>query len=260
MAQELTERRQHVMSSVCVNEVNENTHEYTSEDIHGAISKNKNTGDDMEAKSKLGHYCNAKYTMPTPATNVAQYGFRDSILDGVLSHLGTKLDVATIFKIQTLGVCHNNEVQFGPYLIDIVAETTQARKIAIEYDGPTHFYAETTMRTAKSILKHEILENTGWQVLHIPYQEWLQLPLKRKRQHLLKVNEEILKEYIEAIQRGESSDKPVENNTQSETDIIADELCTLLMEGTSNIIDIDEESKSSDKTMNDAEKQANDTH
>ncbi|GIX63569.1 RAP protein, putative [Babesia caballi] len=180
------------------------------------------------------------YRMPDPATNVLPYGFKDHIVDAMLSHLGSKLDVATIFKVQTvhlylkhirpdihsrmssraldvlrkcsavkfalaeymltsssvhrevshflnlMGVCHRNEVQFGPYLIDVVPETSLTPRVAIEYDGPTHFYAETTMRTAKSILKHEvtafstghsaqILENSGWQVIHIPHQEWAQL-------------------------------------------------------------------------------------
>ncbi|GBE60936.1 RAP, putative [Babesia ovata] len=171
----------------------------------------------------------APYRMPDPATNVLPYGFTDGILDAMLSHLGSKLDVATVFKVQTvhlylkhirrdiydklsaktlevlrkcsavrfalaeymltsssahkevshllnlMGVFHRNEVQFGPYLIDIVPETGPARRVAIEYDGPAHFYAETTMRTAKSILKHEILNSAGWQVIHVPHQEWAQL-------------------------------------------------------------------------------------
>ncbi|ORM41828.1 uncharacterized protein BXIN_0634 [Babesia sp. Xinjiang] len=272
--------------------------------------------------------------MPDPATNLAGYGFKDSILDAMLSHLGTKLDVGTIFKVQTvhlylkhirpdiysklsvkavealqkcssvkfalaeymltsssahrevshffnlIGVCHRNEVQFGPYLVDIVPETSSSRKVAIEYDGPTHFYSETTMRTAKSILKHEILESAGWHVIHIPHQEWAQLvsakqkiiyldllrkqyqdryasstvPLQlsastvqsrpfssaliRKRRYLLKINEQVLKEHLELPEQSEI-EGGCRRQTASETDKIADELCKMLMDGKSNIVDID---------------------
>ncbi|GFE55076.1 RAP domain-containing, putative [Babesia ovis] len=278
------------------------------------------------------------YTMPDPATNLSGYGFKDGILDAMLSHFGTKLDVATVFKLQTvhlylqhirpdiysklsaksletlhrcssvkfalaeymltsssvhreishllnlIGTFHRNEVQFGPYLIDIVPETTLAYRVAIEYDGPTHFYAETTMRTAKSILKHEILENAGWKVIHIPHQEWAQLvstkqkiiyldiirkqfqgqptlasnpsqrmpdnmpqarqfstSLKRKRRYLLKLNEDILKKQLEAMEQGPSeNEQVVKQESNSATDKIADILCTMLMDGKSDIIDIDD--------------------
>lgn len=77
--------------------------------------------------------------------------------------------------LNLIGVLHKNEVQCGPYLIDIVPEVNPGIKVAIEYDGPSHFYAETVMRNIKSITKHEILESMGWKVIHVPYQEWIQL-------------------------------------------------------------------------------------
>nr|PVC50186.1 hypothetical protein MACL_00002467 [Theileria orientalis] len=77
------------------------------------------------------------------------------------------------YYLNMMGIVHKNEVQFGPYLIDVVPESKE--KVAIEYDGPSHFYTETLMRNIKSILKHEILTSAGWKVVHIPYQEWAQL-------------------------------------------------------------------------------------
>ncbi|UKK02303.2 hypothetical protein MACK_001659 [Theileria orientalis] len=77
------------------------------------------------------------------------------------------------YYLNMMGIVHKNEVQFGPYLIDVVPESKE--KIAIEYDGPSHFYTETLMRNIKSILKHEILTSAGWKMVHIPYQEWAQL-------------------------------------------------------------------------------------
>lgn len=265
--------------------------------------------------------------------NLFPYGFNDSILDTMLSQLGTKLDVATIFKVQTvqyylqyvrcdiygslskkamevlhqcsavkfslaeymltsssvhrelshmlnlMGVCHMNEVQFGPYLIDIVPETGSNLKVAIEYDGPTHFYAETIMRTAKSILKHEILENAGWQVLHVAYQEWAQLvspkqklvylnnlrqqyerelriptipqvepiqkrcfssALNRKRRYLERINDEILKQHLEMPpEDGEDCNLVVEAESVSSTDKIEEEVCSKLMGGNKSILDLD---------------------
>lgn len=271
--------------------------------------------------------------MHCPMTNVVPYGFDDSVLDAMLWQLGSKLDVATIFKVQTvhcylehvrpdiyctlsakakdtlrkcsavnfslaeymltsssahkelshllnlMGVRHRNEVQFGPYLIDIVPATASNQLVAIEYDGPTHFYAETTMRTAKSILKHEILESAGWRVIHVPYQEWAQLvsskqklvylaqlrnqyegglvtcrgpiiatvqkrsfssALDRKRRHLNRINEEILRQHLEMpTGPGDYCQDPPELRTPSSTDIIAEEICAKLMEDNRSIRDLD---------------------
>ncbi|UKJ90158.2 hypothetical protein MACJ_001089 [Theileria orientalis] len=83
------------------------------------------------------------------------------------------------YYLNMMGIVHKNEVQFGPYLIDVVPESKE--KIAIEYDGPSHFYTETLMRNIKSILKHEILKSAGWKVVHIPYQEWAQLVHEKQK-------------------------------------------------------------------------------
>ncbi|XP_952580.1 uncharacterized protein TA11520 [Theileria annulata] len=56
--------------------------------------------------------------------------------------------------LNLIGLTHKNEVQIGPYLVDIVPVC--AENVAIEYDGPSHFYVETVMRNIKSILKHEV--------------------------------------------------------------------------------------------------------
>ncbi|AFZ79013.1 hypothetical protein BEWA_018580 [Theileria equi strain WA] len=96
--------------------------------------------------------------------NLAEYILTSSPAHRELSHF-----------LNLAGVLHKNEVQCGPYLIDIVPEVNPGIKVAIEYDGPSHFYAETVMRNIKSITKHEILESMGWEVIHVPYQEWIQL-------------------------------------------------------------------------------------
>jgi len=49
------------------------------------------------------------------------------------------------------------------------------RPMAIEVDGPSHFYVNSTKYTAYTKLKHRILTSMGYQVVHIPFFEWNKL-------------------------------------------------------------------------------------
>ncbi|KAF4692282.1 hypothetical protein FOZ60_013814 [Perkinsus olseni] len=53
--------------------------------------------------------------------------------------------------------------------------TGKDRPIAIEVDGPSHFYANSTKYTAYTKLKHRLLTRMGYKVLHVPYFEWRKL-------------------------------------------------------------------------------------
>ena len=53
--------------------------------------------------------------------------------------------------------------------------TGEDRPIAIEVDGPSHFYANSKQYTAYTKLKHRLLTRMGYKVLHVPYFEWRQL-------------------------------------------------------------------------------------
>jgi RAP domain len=44
--------------------------------------------------------------------------------------------------------------------------------IAIEVDGPSHFYVNSKRYTSYTRLKHRILRSMGYHVVHIPYFEW----------------------------------------------------------------------------------------
>jgi very-short-patch-repair endonuclease len=70
-----------------------------------------------------------------------------------------------------LGFSHRNEVTIGPFSLDIYSPD---QKIIVEIDGPHHFFRDTNIRTSSSILKHKILEHLGYQIVHVPYQEWAQ--------------------------------------------------------------------------------------
>ncbi|KAF4655827.1 hypothetical protein FOL47_009264 [Perkinsus chesapeaki] len=76
-----------------------------------------------------------------------------------------------------VGLRHRNEVIIGPYSIDILV----GESFAFEVDGPHHFYRDTSMRTASSLLKHKILEALGFTVIRVPYQEWSQCGTREKR-------------------------------------------------------------------------------
>jgi len=60
------------------------------------------------------------------------------------------------------------------------------RPIAIEVDGPSHFYVNTTKYTAYTKLKHRLLTRMGYKVLHVPYFEWRKLKGSKEREAYMK--------------------------------------------------------------------------
>ena len=46
------------------------------------------------------------------------------------------------------------------------------QKVAIEVDGPYHFYNESKEPVTKDLLKDFVLSGLGWRVIHINYREW----------------------------------------------------------------------------------------
>jgi len=64
--------------------------------------------------------------------------------------------------------------------------TGDARPTAIEVDGPSHFYANSTKYTAYSKLKHRLLHRMGYRVLHVPYFEWRKLRGSKEREDYMR--------------------------------------------------------------------------
>jgi hypothetical protein len=64
--------------------------------------------------------------------------------------------------------------------------TGDDRPVAIEVDGPSHFYVNTTKYTAYTKLKHRLLTRMGYKVLHVPYFEWRKLKGAKARQEYLR--------------------------------------------------------------------------
>lgn len=64
--------------------------------------------------------------------------------------------------------------------------TGKDRPIAIEVDGPSHFYANSKRYTAYTKLKHRLLTRMGYKVLHVPYFEWRRLRGAREREKYMR--------------------------------------------------------------------------
>ncbi len=62
----------------------------------------------------------------------------------------------------------------------------KSRPVAIEVDGPSHFYVNTTKYTAYTKLKHRLLTRMGYRVLHVPYFEWRKLRGSKEREDYLR--------------------------------------------------------------------------
>lgn len=46
------------------------------------------------------------------------------------------------------------------------------QKIAVEVDGPYHYYPDSDEPVAKDLLKDYVLKRLGWKVIHISYKDW----------------------------------------------------------------------------------------
>ena len=99
--------------------------------------------------------------------------------------------------------------------------TGKDRPIAIEVDGPSHFYVNTTKYTAYTKLKHRLLTRMGYKVLHVPYFEWRKLRGAKERENYMKAklqedptewldpsDEKYYKERMQSQESFDSSKKP----------------------------------------------------
>lgn len=61
------------------------------------------------------------------------------------------------------------EFFFQGYHLDIAFPE---QKIAVEVDGPYHYYPDSDEPVAKDLLKDYVLKKLGWKVIHISYKDW----------------------------------------------------------------------------------------
>ena len=96
--------------------------------------------------------------------------------------------------------------------------TGSKRPVAIEVDGPSHFYVNTTKYTAYTKLKHRLLSRMGYKVLHVPYFEWRKLRGPKERENYMReklkeeptewLDSEDEKYYSERIRQAEDTLNP----------------------------------------------------
>ena len=75
------------------------------------------------------------------------------------------------------------------YSIDVVV-LWKGKWVAIEFDGPSHFFRGDGVRSASgaTMLKHRQLRSLGWQLVVVPYWEWDEVrgSEANKRQYILR--------------------------------------------------------------------------
>lgn len=115
--------------------------------------------------------------------DASRLGSPEDISD--FTHSMMHADVSKI--LDRLEIAHSNEFSIkGMSPVDIVIKH---KKIAIEVDGPLHYYwnIETKVKelNGPSNWKQRMMESLGWKVLRLSYQDWIALRhIKSKKDYL----------------------------------------------------------------------------
>lgn len=89
---------------------------------------------------------------------------------------------AVVRRLLPANLAMQEEFFFEGYFLDIAIPEKQ---IAIEVDGPRHFYPGTKEWIAKDKVKDWILTGLGWSVVRIPYWEWNAVCSREDRDRLI---------------------------------------------------------------------------
>eukprot|EP00899_Mesostigma_viride_P016473 jgi/Mesvir1/24827/Mv22067-RA.1 len=85
--------------------------------------------------------------------------------------------------LQGMGIAHKNEVPFfhGLSYVDILVDG----KVAVEVDGPSHFYQDSGAITAVTLFKRQLLEKGGFRAVAVSYFEWISLKGRLEQENYL---------------------------------------------------------------------------
>ena len=111
-------------------------------------------------------------------------------------------EVDVVRSLDALGLEPKREVvtPLG-YSLDVVVSLLDGREVAVEIDGPAHFFGQVP--TGATVLKRRQLRAAGWPLLPVPYWEWNVLAdADAKEAYLLAA----LKELASALPPPEESD------------------------------------------------------
>eukprot|EP00899_Mesostigma_viride_P016488 jgi/Mesvir1/24840/Mv22078-RA.2 len=92
------------------------------------------------------------------------------------------LEVSKVLR--GMGIAHKNEVPFfhGLSYVDILVDG----QVAVEVDGPSHFYQDSGAITAVTLFKRRLLEKGGFTVVAIPYMDWDRLKGRLEQENYLR--------------------------------------------------------------------------
>eukprot|EP00371_Babesia_bovis_P000822 XP_001609469.1 hypothetical protein [Babesia bovis T2Bo] len=92
-----------------------------------------------------------------------------TVLDLKFKPSTSKMQYKLAPLLNHLKLQHRAEVQIGPYVMDYVIPRLN---VAVEVNGHSHFYHQSTQFHALTKLKYSIVQSLGWQVLSVNYFDW----------------------------------------------------------------------------------------
>ena len=109
-------------------------------------------------------------TLPFSSLEVALAAYRERAREVTVSR--GQVEVGE--SLRRLGISHALEyiTADGLFSIDLAIVD---RRIAVEFDGPSHFHTDTLEPRGQTRLRDRLLSAMGWHVVSIPFFEWARL-------------------------------------------------------------------------------------
>jgi very-short-patch-repair endonuclease len=106
-------------------------------------------------------------TLPSSVLQVALQAYRDEAQKVTVSKSQQQLGES----LRRLGISHELEYNIADGLYSINFAMVE-RRIALEFDGPSHFTRNTLEPLGHTRLRDRLLSAMGWHVVSIPFFEW----------------------------------------------------------------------------------------
>ena len=109
-------------------------------------------------------------TLPFPSLQMALAAYREQAREVTVSRGQREVGES----LRRLGVSHELEyiTADGLFSIDLAIVD---RRIAVEFDGPSHFHTDSLEPRGHTRLRDRLLSAMGWHVVSIPFFEWARL-------------------------------------------------------------------------------------
>ena len=120
-------------------------------------------------------------TLPSPMLQVAMQAYREQARKVTVSNGQRELGES----LRRLGISHELEYSTADGLFSIDLAIVD-RRIALEFDGPSHFTTNTLEPLGHTRLRDRLLSAMGWHVVSIPFFEWDRLHQTEQRDAYVK--------------------------------------------------------------------------